>query len=96
MICNRSIQNNLRRRCLKNDLKFMRQSLSLARRGYGVTSPNPTVGAVLVKGGKIIGRGWHRRAGEPHAEIDLRHGPLGDLKAADDAIFSGDYRSARA
>ena len=35
-----------------------------------MTSPNPMVGAVLVKGGKIIGRGWHRRAGLPHAEIE--------------------------
>jgi len=43
--------------------------MGLARRGYGTTSPNPMVGAVLVKGGKIIGRGWHRRAGGPHAEI---------------------------
>jgi diaminohydroxyphosphoribosylaminopyrimidine deaminase/5-amino-6-(5-phosphoribosylamino)uracil reductase len=49
---------------------FMRLALRLARRGYGTTSPNPMVGAVLVKGGKIIGRGWHRRAGEAHAEIE--------------------------
>jgi diaminohydroxyphosphoribosylaminopyrimidine deaminase/5-amino-6-(5-phosphoribosylamino)uracil reductase len=48
----------------------MRLALSLAQRGYGATSPNPMVGAVLVKGGHIIGRGWHRRAGEPHAEIE--------------------------
>ena len=48
----------------------MRLALRLARRGYGMTSPNPMVGAVLVKGGKIIGRGWHRRAGLPHAEIE--------------------------
>ncbi|MGB8370231.1 MAG: bifunctional diaminohydroxyphosphoribosylaminopyrimidine deaminase/5-amino-6-(5-phosphoribosylamino)uracil reductase RibD [Verrucomicrobiia bacterium] len=48
----------------------MRQALGLARRGYGMTSPNPMVGAVLVKGGKVIGRGWHRRAGLPHAEIE--------------------------
>jgi len=52
------------------DAKFMRLALRLARRGYGATSPNPMVGAVLVKGGKIIGRGWHRRAGLPHAEIE--------------------------
>src|SRR5438132_11536792 len=45
-------------------------ALRFARRGYGATSPNPMVGAVLVKHGKIIGRGWHRRAGEPHAEIE--------------------------
>jgi len=48
----------------------MRLAIGLARRSYGQTSPNPMVGAVLVKGGKIIGRGWHRRAGEPHAEIE--------------------------
>ena len=47
----------------------MRLALRLARRGFGTTSPNPMVGAVLVKRGKIIGRGWHRRAGEAHAEI---------------------------
>jgi len=48
----------------------MRLALNLARRGHGQTSPNPMVGAVLVKAGKIIGRGWHRRAGGPHAEIE--------------------------
>jgi len=53
-----------------NDVSFMRLALRLAWRGCGTTSPNPMVGAVLVKGGKIIGRGWHRRAGEPHAEIE--------------------------
>src|SRR5712664_1296344 len=49
---------------------YMRLALRLARRGYGATSPNPMVGAVLVKGGKIIGQGWHHRAGDPHAEIE--------------------------
>ncbi|MEI7534356.1 MAG: bifunctional diaminohydroxyphosphoribosylaminopyrimidine deaminase/5-amino-6-(5-phosphoribosylamino)uracil reductase RibD [Verrucomicrobiae bacterium] len=53
-----------------NDAAFMRLALRLARRGYGATSPNPMVGAVLVKGGKIIGRGWHRCAGGAHAEIE--------------------------
>jgi len=48
----------------------MRLALRLARRGRGRTSPNPMVGAVLVKNGQVIGRGWHRRAGEPHAEIE--------------------------
>ena len=55
---------------LKSDLSAMRLALRLARRGFGATSPNPMVGAVLVKGGKLSGRGWHRRAGLPHAEID--------------------------
>jgi len=49
---------------------YMRLALRLARRGYGTTSPNPMVGAVLVKRGEIIGRGWHHRAGEPHGEIE--------------------------
>ena len=48
----------------------MRQALRLAFRGYGVTSPNPMVGAILVQGSSVIGRGWHHRAGEPHAEIE--------------------------
>ena len=48
----------------------MRLALRLARKGLGTTSPNPMVGAILVKNGKIIGRGWHRRAGGPHAEIE--------------------------
>ena len=52
------------------DRHYMRRALRLARRGYGATSPNPMVGAVLVKGSKIIGRGWHHRAGEPHAEVE--------------------------
>ena len=55
---------------MMSDTHFMRLALRLARRGYGVTSPNPMVGAVLVKSEKIIGRGWHRRAGGPHAEIE--------------------------
>src|SRR3954465_11836143 len=52
------------------DARLMRLALRLARRGFGATSPNPMVGAVLIKRGKIIGRGWHRRAGMPHAEIE--------------------------
>jgi diaminohydroxyphosphoribosylaminopyrimidine deaminase/5-amino-6-(5-phosphoribosylamino)uracil reductase len=52
------------------DLAMMRLCLRLARRGCGATSPNPMVGTVLVKKGKIIGRGWHRVAGGPHAEIE--------------------------
>ncbi|HWV98573.1 MAG TPA: bifunctional diaminohydroxyphosphoribosylaminopyrimidine deaminase/5-amino-6-(5-phosphoribosylamino)uracil reductase RibD [Candidatus Acidoferrum sp.] len=55
---------------MASDLDLMRLALRLARRGYGATSPNPMVGAVLVKSAQIIGRGWHHRAGEPHAEIE--------------------------
>ena len=48
----------------------MQEALRLAKRAKGETSPNPLVGAVLAKRGQIIGRGWHRRAGLPHAEIE--------------------------
>ncbi|MFQ6111859.1 MAG: deaminase [Nitrospinota bacterium] len=49
---------------------YMKTALSLARRGAGRTSPNPMVGSVLVKRGKIIGKGYHRAVGKPHAEIE--------------------------
>lgn len=48
----------------------MRLALRLAARAEGMTSPNPAVGAVIVKGRRIIGRGYHRRAGWPHAEVE--------------------------
>jgi diaminohydroxyphosphoribosylaminopyrimidine deaminase/5-amino-6-(5-phosphoribosylamino)uracil reductase len=51
------------------DKKFMRLALRLARKGLGKTSPNPMVGAVVVRGNVVVGRGYHHRAGEPHAEI---------------------------
>lgn len=50
------------------DEKYMRMALKLAGKARGRTSPNPMVGAVLVKNGSIIGRGYHRKAGTPHAE----------------------------
>jgi len=50
-------------------LPFMQRALDLARRGEGLTRPNPPVGAVLVQGGKIIAEGFHKKAGGPHAEV---------------------------
>lgn len=47
----------------------MKQAIRLASKGIGTTSPNPLVGAVIVKNGKVVGKGYHRRKGEPHAEI---------------------------
>ncbi len=52
------------------DRRWMRRALSLARRAVGHTSPNPLVGAVLVRKGRCLGEGWHHRAGAPHAEIE--------------------------
>ncbi len=52
-----------------DDTYFMEQAISLAAKGDGFTSPNPAVGAVVVKDGRIVGRGWHEAAGKPHAEV---------------------------
>src|SRR2546427_12640126 len=51
------------------DTRFMRRALRLAARAAGRTSPNPMVGTVLVRGAEIVGEGYHRAAGEPHAEV---------------------------
>lgn len=54
--------------------KFMRRALELAANGEGLTRPNPPVGAVIVKNGRIIAEGWHRKAGTAHAErVALAH-----------------------
>lgn len=53
---------------MTTDETFMRVALDEAAKGRGFTAPNPAVGAVVVKDGRIIGRGFHARAGEPHAE----------------------------
>jgi diaminohydroxyphosphoribosylaminopyrimidine deaminase/5-amino-6-(5-phosphoribosylamino)uracil reductase len=54
----------------KEDEKWMRRAITLAKKGIGTTHPNPRVGAVIVNKGKKVGEGWHERAGEPHAEIN--------------------------
>ncbi len=51
-------------------VKYMQMALKLAQRGRGSVEPNPAVGAVIVKGGQVIGKGWHRKFGGPHAEIN--------------------------
>ena len=48
----------------------MRRALELAEHGRGLTAPNPIVGAVLVRGGRVVGEGWHRALGESHAEVE--------------------------
>ena len=54
---------------MTSDEKYMRLALRLARKARGKTSPNPMVGAVVVRGKSIVGSGYHHRAGEPHAEV---------------------------
>jgi diaminohydroxyphosphoribosylaminopyrimidine deaminase / 5-amino-6-(5-phosphoribosylamino)uracil reductase len=62
---------------MSTDRIFMRRALFLAALGKGKTSPNPMVGAVLVKQGRVLGEGYHRRAGEDHAEV-VALGQAGD------------------
>jgi diaminohydroxyphosphoribosylaminopyrimidine deaminase/5-amino-6-(5-phosphoribosylamino)uracil reductase len=52
------------------DERFMARALALAERARGLTSPNPMVGAVVVAGGDVVGEGFHRGAGNPHAEVE--------------------------
>ncbi len=52
------------------DREFMGRALELARRGLYTTTPNPRVGAVLVRDGAVVGEGWHEKAGLPHAEVN--------------------------
>ncbi|MDE2295755.1 MAG: riboflavin biosynthesis protein RibD, partial [Gammaproteobacteria bacterium] len=47
----------------------MRRAIELAARGLFTTDPNPRVGCVIERDGRVVGEGWHRRAGEPHAEV---------------------------
>ena len=52
------------------DLLYMKRAIALAKKGVGCTHPNPRVGAVVVRDGKIVGEGWHHKAGEAHAEVN--------------------------
>jgi len=53
----------------REDAAYMARAIELARRGLYTTDPNPRVGCVIVREGRIVGEGWHQRAGEPHAEV---------------------------
>lgn len=52
-----------------DDIAYMQMALDLAKQGCGFTSPNPMVGAVVVNAGRVVGKGFHRAAGTPHAEV---------------------------
>ncbi|MGE0827272.1 MAG: bifunctional diaminohydroxyphosphoribosylaminopyrimidine deaminase/5-amino-6-(5-phosphoribosylamino)uracil reductase RibD [Candidatus Binatia bacterium] len=72
----------MKRAAATADELFMRRALELAAKGCGRTSPNPAVGAVIVRGGRIIGEGFHRRAGLPHAEREALRNVAGDVRGA--------------
>jgi diaminohydroxyphosphoribosylaminopyrimidine deaminase/5-amino-6-(5-phosphoribosylamino)uracil reductase len=65
------------------ETSYLKLALNLAVRGAGWVSPNPMVGAVVVKEGQVVGRGYHRRAGAPHAEVEA-------LRAAGEAARGAD------
>ncbi|SDY60679.1 bifunctional diaminohydroxyphosphoribosylaminopyrimidine deaminase/5-amino-6-(5-phosphoribosylamino)uracil reductase RibD [Nitrosomonas sp. Nm33] len=64
------------------DYAFMAQALKLAEKGLYTTSPNPRVGCVIVKNNRVIGSGWHERAGQPHAEINALYATDGTAENA--------------
>lgn len=64
------------------DERYMRLALQEARKGLGRTSPNPCVGAVIVKNDEIVSSGYHRKAGTPHAEINALNGAGGNASGA--------------
>jgi len=64
---------------INNDEQLMMKCIELAQKGKGYASPNPLVGCIIVKDGKIIGKGYHKKFGEPHAEVN----------AINDAVNSG-------
>ena len=67
----------------EQDSIFMKKAISLAEKGRGRTRPNPMVGAVIVRDGKIVSTGYHRKAGADHAEVDaIKNSPV-PVKGAD-------------
>ncbi|MBN2483149.1 MAG: bifunctional diaminohydroxyphosphoribosylaminopyrimidine deaminase/5-amino-6-(5-phosphoribosylamino)uracil reductase RibD [Candidatus Omnitrophica bacterium] len=67
---------------MNKDGLFLNETFDLAAKAKGYTSPNPLVGAVLVKHGKVIGRGYHKKAGQPHAEIEAIRNARRSLRGA--------------
>lgn len=68
---------------MKRDEIYMRRALKLARTRAGLTNPNPTVGAVVVKDGKVVGAGCHKKCGLPHAEVNALKSAGNKAKGAD-------------
>jgi diaminohydroxyphosphoribosylaminopyrimidine deaminase/5-amino-6-(5-phosphoribosylamino)uracil reductase len=67
---------------VSEDAQWMDEALRLARKGMGWTNPNPMVGAVIVKNGRVIARGFHHRAGGAHAEIEALRSAKADVRGA--------------
>lgn len=76
------MQKNQKNRSEMQDAFYMKQALELAWKGIGFVNPNPMVGAVIVKNGRVIGRGWHEYYGGPHAEINAIKDAKGNTENA--------------
>jgi diaminohydroxyphosphoribosylaminopyrimidine deaminase/5-amino-6-(5-phosphoribosylamino)uracil reductase len=70
-------------RLTASDYGYVSRAIQLAKRGLYTTDPNPRVGCVIVKDGKIVGEGWHERAGGPHAEVMALQAAGGAAKGAE-------------
>ena len=67
---------------MDQDIKFLKETLKLAKKGWGWTNPNPMVGAIIVKNGRIIGQGFHHRVGLAHAEVEALNATTENPKGA--------------
>jgi diaminohydroxyphosphoribosylaminopyrimidine deaminase / 5-amino-6-(5-phosphoribosylamino)uracil reductase len=67
---------------MEDDASYMRRALAQARRGWGQTAPNPLVGAVIVRDGRVVGEGYHGSYGAPHAEVEALRAAGGDAAGA--------------
>jgi len=76
------VPHNVRKEVSEADILFMKRALALAEKGRGAVSPNPMVGAVIVKDQKVVGEGYHRAYGQAHAEVNA-------INAAGDAAVGG-------
>lgn len=73
---------------MDTDIQYMQRAIELAEKGIGYVSPNPLVGAVIVKDNQIIGEGYHERYGEAHAEINALKSVADDVVAQPDGLVS--------
>jgi len=67
---------------VKVEEKHIKRCIELAKKGEGYVSPNPLVGAVIVKIGKVLGEGFHRKYGDKHAEVNVFENSVGDVQGA--------------
>ena len=78
----REYEKKIEQNMEQTDMGYMKRVLTLAENGIGKTNPNPLVGAVIVKEGRIIGEGWHEQYGQAHAEVNAVNNATEDVASA--------------